>query len=70
MFDGVGRALTEVGGILETPIATYAEIDAGMDVVVGCAWSGEPREAYVKAESEDQHDWVTELQQPVLPAGG
>lgn len=113
MFDAVGRALTAVGGSLATPIATYAESEAGMDTVVGYAWSGPPphgtevielasasavcgvhlgpmtdiqdswqqlhrwvidngyafagacRELYVKAESDDQHDWVTELQQPV-----
>lgn len=30
--------------------------------------SGPCRELYVRAESEDQADWVTELQQPVRPA--
>lgn len=113
MFDAVGRALTEVGGSLATPIATYSMNDAGFDVVVGCAWSGVTppgtevielpaasavcgvhrgpmtgiyeswqrlhgwvvdngytfagpgRECYLQAESDDQSDWITELQQPV-----
>lgn len=31
--------------------------------------SGPARESYVRAESDDQADWVTELQQPVRRAG-
>ena len=114
MFDSVGRALTEAGASLAIPIATYAEAENGMEVVVGYACAGTPpdgietidlpeapqavcgvhlgpmvsireswqqlhrwvidnrytfagpcRELYVKAESEDQADWGTELQQPV-----
>ncbi len=113
MFDAVSAALRHVEGALATPLATYAEVDEGMEVTVGYAWGGAPpqgteavdlaeatavcgvhlgemarigeswqalhrwvsdngyhydgpcRELYVRAESEDQADWVTELQQPV-----
>lgn len=113
MFDQVASALDKVHASLATPVATYAEAEAGMDVVVGFAYSGEAlpdvevvdlpasaavcgvhlgsmstigeswqalhrwlvesghqhagacREAYVRSGSEDQQDWVTELQQPV-----
>ncbi|WP_353114913.1 MerR family transcriptional regulator [Microbacterium sp.] len=34
----------------------------------GMAPSGPCRELYVRAVSDDQRDWVTELQQPVAPA--
>lgn len=34
----------------------------------GLVPSGSCRELYVRAESDDQADWVTELQQPVAPA--
>ena len=114
MFDAVADALGHAPGTLETPVASYALTDEGMDVVVGFATSlteapagtelidlpaaetvcgvhlgpmttiheswqqmhrwivdngyqhgGPCRELYVRAESEDQADWVTELQQPV-----
>ena len=113
MFDEVSAALRHVDGALDTPVATYAEVDEGMEVRVGYAWGGPApqgteavdlaeatavcgvhlgemarigeswqalhrwvtdngyrydgpcRELYVRAESEDQADWVTELQQPV-----
>lgn len=113
MFDRVAAALQHGRGALETPIATYAESEAGMDVVVGygnpgpapegttlvelpeitavcgvhlgpmtgihASWqdlhrwvidngytfAGPCRELYVRAETDDQSDWVTELQQPV-----
>ncbi len=113
MFDQVQSVLELVHASLSTPIATYAETEEGMDVVVGFAYDGEApgdltivnlpaekavcgvhlgpmnkiseswqaihrwvaengyeyagpcRELYVRAESEDQQDWVTELQQPV-----
>ena len=113
MFEEVSAALRHVDGALATPIATYAEVDDGMEVAVGYAWGGPPpegtealdldeatavcgvhlgemarigeswqalhrwvsdngyhydgpcRELYVRAESDDQADWVTELQQPV-----
>ncbi|QNK83900.1 GyrI-like domain-containing protein [Nakamurella sp. PAMC28650] len=116
MFDEVATALRHARGALDTPIATYAETETGMDVVVGyenpgpppdgtemldlpevravCgvhlgamtgihpSWqdlhrwfiengytfSGPRRELYVRAESDDQTDWVTELQQPVTKA--
>ncbi len=116
MFDSVAGALGDACGALATPIATYAETPAGMDVVTGYVGSGPApegteivelpegdavcgvhlgpmtsiqdswqqlhrwvltqgyryagpcRELYVKAESEDQSDWVTELQQPVARA--
>lgn len=115
-FDAVAEILTAAHGPgrLETPIATYAMAEDGIDVVVGFAYDGEPldgfeivdlpaveraactvhlgsmagihaswqalhrgitargeapsaagRELYIRAESEDQADWVTELQQPV-----
>jgi len=32
------------------------------------AYAGPCRELYVRAESEDQQDWVTELHQPVHQA--
>ena len=113
MFDAVGAALRNICGSLSTPIATYAETETGMDIVVGYAYAGSPpegtevvelpeasavcgvhlgpmtriqeswqdlhrwvvnngfafagpcREFYVRAESDDQLDWVVELQQPV-----
>jgi len=116
MFDQVRSQLDAAHASLTTPIATYAETEAGMDVVVGYAYDGAPlpglnlidlsaasavcgvhlgpmsrigeswqalhrwvtenkyeyagpcRELYVRAESEDQQDWVTELQQPVQRA--
>lgn len=37
-------------------------------VANGYTHAGPCRELYVKAESDDQSDWVTELQQPVAPA--
>ncbi len=113
MFDQVQSQLDAAHASLSTPIATYAETEAGMDVVVGYAYDGAAlpglnmvdvpaatavcgvhlgamsriseswqalhrwvaenryeyagpcRELYLQAESEDQQDWVTELQQPV-----
>jgi len=113
MFEAVAAGLRDVCGSLSTPIATYAETEAGVDVVVGYAYggpapagtevvelpavtavcgvhlgpmariqeswqelhrwvinngynfAGPSREFYVRAESDDQADWVTELQQPV-----
>ena len=113
MFDKVAESLTAVHASLTTAIATYAETEGGMDVMVGYAFDGDApegleivelpaatavcgvhlgpmnriheswqalhrwlvengydyagacRELYVRAESEDQRDWVTELQQPV-----
>lgn len=113
MFEAVAAPLRHISGSLSTPIATYAETEAGLDVVVGYAYAGLPpdgtevrdlpeatavcgvhlgpmtriqeswqslhrwvvdngytfagpcRELYVRAESDDQSDWVTELQQPV-----
>jgi DNA-binding transcriptional MerR regulator len=113
MFIRVGDALSSVRGALDTPIATYAETEDGMAIVVGYAYSGPvpdslesvdlpagqavcgvhlgpmssiqaswqalhrwvidngygfagpAREYYVRAQSTDQSDWVTELQQPV-----
>ncbi len=114
MFDEVSVTLRHVDGALATPVATYAEVDEGMEVTVGFAWGGAVpqgteaidlpeatavcgvhlgemarigeswqalhrwvsdngyrydgpcRELYVRAESDDQADWVTELQQPVM----
>jgi DNA-binding transcriptional MerR regulator len=113
MFDEVASALNHARGALDVPIATYAETEAGTDVVVGYSNPGPPpagteivelpevtavcgvhlgpmaginaswqnlhrwiidngytfagpcRELYIRAVSEDQADWVTELQQPV-----
>ena len=113
MFDQVTSRLQAADASLVTAIATYAEAEEGMDVVVGYAYAGSPldgleqvdlpsatavcgvhlgpmsqigeswqtmhrwvvengytydgpcRELYLRAESEDQQDWVTELQQPV-----
>lgn len=42
MFIAVGTALRDVDGSLATPVATYAETDAGTEVVVGYAWPGPP----------------------------
>ena len=55
MFDQVQTTLTGVHASLATPIATYAEAETGMDVVVGYAYAGPP----VPGVS------VVELQQPV-----
>jgi len=116
MFDAVATALHHTCGALSAPIATYAETEKGMDVIVGYAnpgpapaetelvdlpeaaavcgahmgpmtgihaswqdlhrwvvgngytFAGPCRELYVRAESDDQADWVTELQQPVTKA--
>lgn len=113
MFDAVAAGLRHIPGSLATPIATYAETEAGTEVVVGYVYADQPpeaaetvdlpqaqavcgvhlgsmshigeswqalhrwvvengysyagpcRELYVRAEAEDQADWVTELQQPV-----
>ncbi len=113
LFEAVAEPLRHISGSLSTPIATYAETDDGMDVVVGYAYegpapegcqvidlpevtavcgvhlgemsriqeswqrlhrwvaangyasAGPSRESYVQAETDDQTDWVTELQQPV-----
>lgn len=113
MFDRVQLRLRGVDASLATAIATYAEVEEGMRVVVGYAYEGPLmadleqvdlpaasavcgvhlgpmsriseswqamhrwavengytydgpcRELYLRAESEDQQDWVTELQQPV-----
>ncbi|GAB3190727.1 GyrI-like domain-containing protein [Nesterenkonia suensis] len=53
-----------VTGIHESWQALHAEM-----VSRGLEPSGPCRELYVRAESEDQHDWITELQQPVRDAG-
>ena len=42
LFVRVGAALEHEDGALSTPIATYAETEDGMAVVVGYAWSGPP----------------------------
>ena len=113
MFGQVTAALHSTHADLKTPVATYAETDAGLDVVVGFVHDGGPvpgleavdladaiavcgvhlgematiseswqqlhrwlvdngyeyagpcREVYVRSASDDQRDWVTELQQPV-----
>ncbi|MEP7333044.1 MAG: MerR family transcriptional regulator [Terracoccus sp.] len=113
MFDQVKSQLNAADASLSTAIATYAEAEEGMNVVVGYAYEGSPpdgleqvdlptatavcsvhlgpmsqigeswqamhrwavenayeydgpcRELYLRTESEDQQDWVTELQQPV-----
>ena len=39
-FDEVTVALRHVEGALATPVATYAEVDDGMEVAVGYAWAG------------------------------
>lgn len=116
MFDAVATALRHAPGALDTPIATYAETESGMEVAVGYANPGPPpagtdvitlpevtavcgvhlgpmagiraswqdlhrwvldngytfagpcRELYVRADADDQANWVTELQQPVTTA--
>ncbi|HBY24216.1 MAG TPA: MerR family transcriptional regulator [Propionibacteriaceae bacterium] len=42
MFASVAATLPPVPGSFTTPIATYAETDSGMDVVVGYAYHWEP----------------------------
>lgn len=58
-----GVHLGPMSGIAESWQAIHAEILAR-----GFVPSGACRELYVRAESEDQSDWVTELQQPVVRA--
>ena len=58
----VPATLRHVDGALATPIATYAEVDEGMEVAVGYAWGGPAPDG---TEAIDQADRVTELQQPV-----
>ncbi|MDQ0614541.1 DNA-binding transcriptional MerR regulator [Microbacterium sp. W4I4] len=55
-----GIHLGPMSGIRDTWHALHAEMLAR-----GYVPSGPCRELYVRAESEDQSDWVTELQQPV-----
>jgi len=62
MFEEVSATLRHGDGALATPIATYAEVDEGMEVAVGYAWGGPAPDA---TEAIDQADWVTELQQRV-----
>ena len=40
MFEAVAAGLRDICGSLSTPIATYAETDAGVDVLVGYAYAG------------------------------
>ncbi len=42
MFDSVAAGISHLPGSLATPIATYAETEAGMDVVVGYVYAGDP----------------------------
>ncbi|WP_460802765.1 GyrI-like domain-containing protein [Microbacterium sp. GXF6406] len=116
-FDAVASIIGDECGSLQTPIAQYASIEDGTEVVAGYAYNGpaQPgfelidldaaetavcgihlgtmdriavswqalhneiiargytpdgpcRELYVRAVSDDQSDWVTELQQPVTRA--
>lgn len=113
----IAGLITETGGVPQTPIAQYDMSEAGLSIVVGFEYGGDPldgceitelpgvsdafcgvhlgsmdtiaqswqsvhseliargfepsgpcRELYVRSESEDQADWVTELQQPVAVA--
>lgn len=114
-FDAIAEIIGNEQGALATPIAQYATIDDGLQIIVGYAYSGPVREGfeiielpaadavcgihlgpmehiaeswqalhaeifarglvhsgpcrelYVRAVSDDQNDWVTELQQPVSP---
>lgn len=59
----VGVHLGGMDRIHESWQAVHAEILAR-----GFVPDGPCRENYLRAESEDQADWVTELQQPVRPA--
>lgn len=59
----VGIHLGAMDRIHESWQAVHAEI-----LVRGLVPDGPCRENYLRAESEDQADWVTELQQPVRPA--
>ncbi|MGW8482502.1 MerR family transcriptional regulator [Microbacterium sp. NPDC055903] len=116
-FDAVAAVIGDACGSLTTPIAQYAAVEEGTEVVAGYAYdgpvregvelidlpaageaicgihlgamdriaqswqrihaeiiargmvpSGPCRELYVRAVSDDQSDWVTELQQPVARA--
>ncbi len=113
-FDAVASIIGDERGALTTPIAQYAAVEDGTEVIAGYAYSGPARpgfdvvelpasaeaicgihlgsmdtiaaswqalhaetiargfvpngpcrELYVRAVSDDQSDWVTELQQPV-----
>ncbi|WP_194421160.1 MerR family transcriptional regulator [Microbacterium abyssi] len=116
-FDAVAEIIGDLRGALETPIAQYENVEDGVSIVAGYAYSGPERdgfeivelpaedaavcgihlgsmagiadswqaihaeiiargfvpagpcrELYVRAVSDDQSDWVTELQQPVARA--
>lgn len=56
-----GIHLGSMDGIADSWHAIHAEI-----IARGYAPSGPCRELYVRAVSDDQSDWVTELQQPVV----
>lgn len=58
-----GIHLGSMDGIAPSWHAIHTEI-----IARGFVPSGPCRELYVRAESEDQSDWVTELQQPVTRA--
>ncbi|MDQ2709490.1 MAG: MerR family transcriptional regulator [Actinomycetota bacterium] len=63
-------AATAVCGVHLGPMDRISESWQAMHhwlVDNGYVHSGPCRELYVRAESEDQQDWVTELQQPVQP---
>ncbi|RZU63481.1 MerR family transcriptional regulator [Zhihengliuella halotolerans] len=57
-----GVHLGEMSRIAETWQAIHSEA-----IARGLAPSGPCRELYVRADGEDQSNWVTELQQPVAP---
>ncbi|WP_300269227.1 MerR family transcriptional regulator [Microbacterium sp.] len=58
-----GVHLGSMAGIADSWQAIHTEI-----IARGFVPSGACRELYVRAESDDQSDWVTELQQPVTHA--
>lgn len=73
-FDAVSEIFGDEPGSLETPIALYGTVEESLQALHaeilarGFVPSGHCRELYVRATSEDQSDWVTELQQPVVRA--
>ncbi len=55
------------------PMATVRETWDALHAAIaerGLAPTGVARERYVQAASDDQADWIVELQQPVRPAAG
>lgn len=65
--------ITAVCGVLHGPLSGLQPAWEAMHnwiVAKNYTFAGPCREVYVRAQSEDQSDWITELQQPVVQNQG